>query len=302
MTRALAALALAGRLLLVLAGAGCFAVAVRCFFLPNGLLSGGVGGTSLLLNELAGTPVGLVVLLLNLPIFALGGRVVGRTFAVFSGVAVVAVFLLIDFAELPRATNDPLLAAMFGGLFSGIGTALALRAGGSLGGFDILGVVLNRRFALGVGEVLLVLNGVLIAAKGLLGQPELAMYTLVGIYVTSRTIGAAQAARPRKAFLIVSARAEQIRARVLHQMRRGLTILRAEGGYAHDPTNVLLCVVSRPEIRELQDIIRAEDRAAFVVVLEASEIMGYFRESTRGDLLRTAGLAPLVKAPADAPE
>ncbi len=221
------------RLFWTFAGALSFAVAIDGFLRPNGLLSGGVTGTALLAAEHVRIPVGLLVLLLNLPIFLLGTRVVGRRFASYSALAVVTSWLLIDHAPIRPLTNDPLLAGIFGGVFSGLGTALALRAGGSLGGFDILGVVVNRRFAFGVGEVLMVLNGALIAAKGILGSPELALYTLLGIYVTGRTLDSLLAVRPRKAFLIVSRSAARIRQRILSEMRRGLTMLpaaRAPGG------------------------------------------------------------------------
>ncbi len=280
-----------------------------CFLRPNQLLSGGVTGTALLIHEQVGFPVGLMVALFNVPIFALGVRVVGRRFAAYSALGVVFSWLLIDHAPLPALTNDPLLAGIFGGVFSGLATALALRSGGSLGGFDILGVVVNRRFSYGVGEVLMVLNGALIAAKGFLGTPELALYTLAGIYVSGRTLDGLLTVRPRKAFLIVSRAADRIRQRVLSQMRRGLTVLPAEGGYSAADTNVVLCVVTRPEMRELQEIVREEDRDAFVVVLEASAVVGYFREPSafaywRERRARSAGpAAALTGAPgAGAPQ
>lgn len=265
------------RTVLLLAGVASFSIAIRGLIAPNHLLSGGVTGAALLMNRLLDLPVGLTVVALNIPIFILGFRDAGRTFAILSAAGVIGFWLLVDFVPIGPLTDDPLLAAVFGGVLGGIGSSLTLRAGGSLGGFDILGVVVNRRFSLGVGEVLLALNGVLVVAAGFTATAELAMYTLVGIFATGWTIDALQRPRPRKAFLMVTSRPGPIRERVLRQMNRGITIIPVTGGYAGEDRTALLCVVTRPELRELADIVQAEDPAAFVVVLEASEVMGRFR-------------------------
>jgi uncharacterized membrane-anchored protein YitT (DUF2179 family) len=268
------------RCFLLLAGVLSFVVAVRGLFLPNRILSGGVTGMALLLNRLTDFPIGLAMALLNVPIFVLGVRYVGRAFAVRSAAAVLATWLLADYAPVPAWTHDPLLAGVFGGLLAGVGTALAMKAGGSLGGFDILGVVVNRRFGLGVGEVLLALNGAMVVVAGLIGTPELAMYTLVAIYTAGKTIDTLQSPRGRKAFLIMTRRPDPIRDRVLQQMNRGMTVFRAEGAWSHEGITALLCVVTRAELRELGDIVQEEDPDAFVVVLESSEVMGSFRNPT----------------------
>jgi uncharacterized membrane-anchored protein YitT (DUF2179 family) len=268
------------RYALLLAGALVFVIAVRGLILPNRILSGGVTGMALLLNRLTAFPLGLAMALLNVPIFLLGVRYVGRAFAIRSAIAVIASWLLADYAPIPAWTHDPLLAGVFGGLLAGVGTALAMKAGGSLGGFDILGVVVNRRFGLGVGEVLLALNGILVVVSGLIGTPELAMYTLVAIYAAGKTIDSLQSPRGRKAFLIMTRRPDPIRDRVLKQMNRGITVLRAEGAWSREEITALLCVVTRAELRELGDIVQEEDTDAFVVVLESSEVMGSFRNPT----------------------
>ena len=272
-----AALSLAGRLFLLLAGTASFAVAVRCLIEPNQLLSGGVTGTSLLLNRLVGVPVGLGAAVLNLPIFLLGFRDVGRRFAALSGLAVVTFWWLVDYLPLQPLTDDPMLAGIFGGALAGLGTALTLRAGGSLGGFDILGVVVNRRFGVGVGEALLVLNGTLVAAAGMTSTPELAMYTLIGIFAAAWTVDTLQTPRPRKAFFIVTRKAEAVRERIVREMNRGLTVIPAVGGFEREDVSVLLCVVTRAEVRELEELVRSVDPRSFAVVLEASHIAGWFR-------------------------
>lgn len=286
------ALRVPGQIVLLALGVGCFTLALKGFIQPNHLLAGGVGGTSLLVERFTGIPVGLVFLALNLPVFALGVRFLGRRFALYSGVAVVMTWMLADGAPLPRLTDDPMLAGIFGGALSGIGTALTLKAGGSLGGFDIIGVVVNRRFAVGIGEVLLALNGALVVASGLADSPEVAMYTLIGIFSTRWTIDSLTSSRPRKAFLVMSRRPEQISDRILRQMGRGLTVLPAQGAWTGAELSALLCVVTQPEMRELEDIVRDEDPEAFVVVLEASEVVGRFRVPSATSYWRKLKQAP----------
>lgn len=275
-----------GRLVLLMAGVASFVAAVKCFVQPNQLLAGGVTGTALLLDHLFRVPVGLGMALLNVPIFLLGFRFLGVRFGVWSALAVMATWVAADFVPLPVLTRDPMLAAIFGGAFTGLGSALALRSGGSLGGFDILGVWVNRRFSVGVGEVLLVLNGGLVVATGVIASPELAMYTLVSIFAASWTLDSLQASRPRKAFLVMTRRFDAVKARIVREMGRGVTVFPAAGGWDGTPMRALLCVVTRGELRELADLVQEEDRSAFVVVLEASEVMGRFRQPEAADLLR----------------
>ena len=271
------AVALLWKLVLTCTGTGLFALAVRGFYKPNSLMSGGVTGTSLLINHLSGFPVGLGVLLFNIPIFLLGIRYVGRRFAALSALGVVLFWLVADFMPLEPLTLDPMLAAIFGCVLAGLGTASAIRAGGSLGGFDILAVVVNRKFSTGVGEVLMVLNGILVLAAGVLVSPETAMYTLIAIFASGRTVDLVQTPRPRKAFLVMTRHPGRIRERIVSEMGRGLTVWRADGGFNRGNLTVLLCVVTKMEIRELSEIVKEEDEHAFTVVLEASEVFGRFR-------------------------
>lgn len=267
-------------LFLITSATLCFSVSVRCFYMPNHLLSGGVTGMALFVNALTKLPVGFMVLLFNIPIFLLGFRDVGRRFAAYSGLSVFLFWLMTDHLPLEPLTHEPLLGAMFGGIISGLGSFLALRSGGSGAGFDILGVILNRRFSLGVGEALLVLNGALVIASGILDNPEIAMYTLVAIYAGSRTLDALQSPRPRKAALIFSHRSRLIKERIIKEMARGATILKAEGAYTGEEMDVLLCVITQFEMKEMRDIVKDEDPEAFVTVLEASEVVGRFKQPT----------------------
>lgn len=270
----------------------CYIVSIDSFIGPNHLLSGGVTGLSLLLNELAGLPVGLGVMALNAPIFLWGFRDVGRRFALYSALAVTLFWLGADLIPLKPATDDPLLGAVFGGVLGGIGSAIALKAGGSLGGLDILGVVFNRRFGVGVGEAGLALNGMLVLTAGFLHNPELAMYTLAGIYAGAKTVDALHAPTARKAVLIVSRESRAIRERVMREMSRGVTVLRGEGAFTGEEMEVLFCVITRYELQELREIALREDPESFVSVWQASNVYGHFRKRSALSYLRKLASPP----------
>lgn len=276
----------AGQLLLLVVGIVSFIVSVRCFLQPARLLSGGVTGTALLMTKLFRIPVGLGMTALNIPIFLIGFRYLGRRFGWMSAFAVLGSWILADFAPFPPITEEPMLAAIFGGALTGVGSALALKSGGSLGGFDILGIVVNRRFSVGVGEVLLVLNGGLVVAAGITGNTNLAMYTLMGIFSTSWTMDALLAPRPRRSFLVMTRRPDQIRQRILSETGHGITILDARGAYTGEPITALFCVVTRPESNEMAELVREEDPDAFVAVLDTPEVYGKFRTPSAAAIWR----------------
>lgn len=286
------ALRLCGQAVAIVVATACYIVSIESFIGPNRLLSGGVTGVSLLLKELLGLPVGLCVMALNTPIFLWGFRDLGRRFAIYSGLAVTLFWLGADLIPLGPATDDPLLGAVFGGILGGMGSAIALKAGGSLGGLDILGVVFNRRFGVGVGEASLALNGTLVVASGFLHNPEIAMYTLAGIFAGSKTIDALHAPTARKAVLVVSRESRVIRERVLAEMRRGVTVLRGEGAFTGDDLEVLFCVITRYELQELREIVLREDPEAFVSVWQASDVYGHFRRRSALSYIRRLASPP----------
>ena len=284
----------AWRGLLLVLGVVAFVASVKCFLEPAHLLSGGVTGAGLLMQSLLHVPVGLGMALLSVPIFLVAFRGVGRAFAALSALAVILSWIAADYLAFPPLTKDPMLAAIFGGALVGVGSAVALKSSGSLGGFDILGVYVSRRFGVGVGEALLALNGGLVVATALISSAELAMYTLLGIVATSWALDAIQAPRPRRAFLVMTRRPGPIQDRVLRQMGHGATVFDARGAYTGQEVTVLLCIVSRQETSELADIVREEDPDAFVAVLAAPEVFGRFHTPSAGAMLRRLAAKPAV--------
>jgi len=252
------------------------AVAFRALIVPGRLLSGGVVGISLLLNQILNWPVGTQTLIYNIPIFLVGYRYLGRRFIVLSFIGVVSFSLLTDHLPVPTATQDLLLIAVFGGVLTGIADGIIIRQGGSTGGFDIIGLLVARRFGVSIGQVSLIFNGVLILLAALSNSLELALYTLIMIYVYSRVLNTSQENAPRRVALVISTQPEAIAARIMSELNRGVTYLHGMGAYTGQDFRVLMCVVTRYEFVDLRNLVRTVDPNAFAVILDASDVVGQF--------------------------
>jgi uncharacterized membrane-anchored protein YitT (DUF2179 family) len=263
--------------LLVIFGEILNALAYRSLIVPARLLSGGVVGTALLLNQLANLPIGLQTLIYNIPIFLVGYRMLGRRFVALSIVGVGSFSVLMDTLSPPVLTNDRLLVTVFGGLITGIADGIILRTGGSTGGLDIVGLIVNRRFGISIGQVFLAFNAVIISLGAIFNHnAELAMYTLIMLFVSSRVVDTVQARSPRPLVLIISARHEQLADHILNELGRGVTYLQGVGAYTSTEFRVLMCVMTRYELVDLRSLVNGIDPAAFMVVLQASDVVGRF--------------------------
>ncbi len=262
---------------LVLLGTTISALAFSRLIVPNNMLSGGVAGLTLIINNLTGWPAGTMLLLINIPILILGYKQIGGRFILLTILAVASFSLQLDLLPAQAAVDDLLLAAVFGGALNGIGLGLVLRAGGSTGGTDIIGVVLNRRYAFSVGEVLLYFNALIVMASALLFNLEAALYTLIAMFVTSKVVDTLQNSSRRKTAMIISDRSEEIAQRIQTELHRGVTFLQGEGAYQHGPRKVVMCVLTRFELAALKDIVLQEDPQAFMTVSETTEVVGRFQ-------------------------
>ncbi|ABY36218.1 MAG TPA: YitT family protein [Chloroflexus aurantiacus] len=263
---------------LLTVGALLSATAVRFFLVPNQVVTGGLTGVAQLLNTFIGTPVGVVVLILNIPLLIAGWRYLGgAVFGVRTFYTVVVMSLAIDgLAPFARPiTNDPLLYSLYGGVIDGIGIGLVLRARGTTGGSDILARLIERRFGVQPGRSLLGFDTMVFTAALFSYGPEKILYALLVAFTASRAIDTVLAAgKGARQALIITSSPEPIRQAVLHRIGRGVTQLEAIGGYTGATRAVLLCVVARTEIGALKNIVSNIDPAAFVIIGEVEEVLG----------------------------
>lgn len=260
----------------VLLGTAMVAASFNMFLLPNKIAAGGISGLGVVLYFLLRVPPGLTIFLLNLPLFILAARMFGPPF-IFRGLfGAASLAVLVEvLAVLPVVTNDLLLASLYGGILMGTGIALVFRARGSTGGTVLAAQLLNRIFGYTMGQSLLSADFLVIALAGLIFNLELAMYSLISLFVSSRVIDLVQeGVSNSKATLIISEQGEQIVSRILYELNRGATLLTGKGAYTGLPREMVLTVVSQSEVPRLKAIVHETDSRAFVIVGNAHEVLG----------------------------
>ncbi len=263
-------------LLLLTLGSILSALAVNAILIPNGFLSSGLTGLVLILHYLFPfLPVAALYFLLNVPVFALGWKFVGRRFFFYSvaGMTIYSVALAWVHVSLPA--EDMLCSALLAGILSGAGVGITLKSLGSAGGTDILSVALLKWFSIRLGTTTLAFNCIVLLAGALFFPLEKVMYTLIYIYVSARILNLViSGLSQRKAVFIVSNLAEEISQKILKSIHRGVTVLSGKGAYSGQDENVLYTVVNFRELSRLKQLISRIDPKAFVVVSDTLEVMG----------------------------
>lgn len=259
-------------------GALLIAVAVRVFLVPNNVVTGGLTGVAQLLNSYLGTPVGTLVLAMNVPLLIVGWRRLGGfVFGVRTAYAIVVMALAIDgiVPYVRPVTAEPLLYSLYGGLLDGAGLGLILRARGTAGGTDIVARLAEIRTGVQPGRTLLLCDLAVFGAALFAYGPEKILYALLVAFVATRTVDLVlSAGGGSRQALIISARPAGITAALLHDLGRGVTLLEGVGGYTGTARAVLLCIISRAEVGALKQAVSEADPQAFVVIGEVGEVIG----------------------------
>jgi uncharacterized membrane-anchored protein YitT (DUF2179 family) len=266
--------------LLILVGSTLLAVSYNLFLIPHQIVPGGVGGASMILNHFFKTPVGLMTIVLNIPLFAIGIRVLGKSYGIKSIIGMLVSSLMIDFftylVPLPCATDNPVLASIFGGLTLGVGLGLVFRSGGSTGGSDIVGQVLHRFTNLSTGSAILVVDFVVISLAGwAFGDFELALFGYLNLYLTTRVLDMVlEGASYTRAMFIISEKSSEIGKAIVKEVHRGATLLHGAGAYTDADREVVLSVLSKKEVPRVREFVRSIDPHAFVIITDVYEVLG----------------------------
>ncbi len=252
-----------------------------CFFIdPNRISPGGVTGIAAILHHWFGFPTGLTLLLLNIPILALGMWKIGGAFVFKTTVVTVCISLFIDgfAAILPTFTSDRFLASIFGGALSGVGLATVMLRGATSGGIDVIAKVLRLRFPfLTMGRLVLLLDGFVILLSAFCYRDiETALFTAVSIFVSSKVMDTIlYGADQGRLIFIVTTEQSNMSEALFSEIKRGATVLPAYGAYKKQEKQMLLCAVRKQEVTKAVQIIRQTDPAAFTVVTVTGGIFGY---------------------------
>ncbi|KJS14521.1 MAG: membrane protein [Peptococcaceae bacterium BRH_c4b] len=272
----------------VTAGVLLTTLGLDLFLIPNKIAAGGVSGIAIVVHYLAGAPVGMTMLVLNVPLFLMGIYRLGLKFGFRSLYGTISLSLLVDALApyMPVLTKDPMLASVFGGVLVGLGLGLVFRFRGTTGGTDLAAAVLRTYTGANVGQLLFLVDAMVVLAAGFaFNSWELGMYALITIFVTAWLIDLVQEGISyAKAFIIISENSDAIAEAVLNQMNRGATALKGRGMYTGADKDVLLVVVNRSQVTVLKDLVHREDPGAFVVMADVHEVLG-------------EGFKPLTKTP-----
>lgn len=260
----------------IVIGSVIAALSYPMFLVPNSIAPGGVTGVATILNHIVDWPVGMTSLALNVPLFILGYRSMGRVFAFRSLVTTVLFSILIDFLPVGAVTTDPLLGSVFGGVLLGGGLGLILRAGATTGGSDMVARMVHARFQhISVGAFLMSIDFLVVLAAGFFIKVEYALYAFISIYLSSRLIDTVmEGFRKQKACYVISKSYDLVKQELMEKLDRGVTLLHAQGGYSGEDRPMLLCILSAQEVGQLKAIVRQADEEAFVFITDAFEVLG----------------------------
>ncbi len=264
----------------ILAGVCCASLGLKGFLLPSRFLDGGAMGLALMVQALSEIDLSLLIVAMNLPFIVMGARQFSIAFAVKSSAAIVLLAMMVHFLSFPPVTVDKLLIAVFGGFFLGAGIGFAIRGGAVIDGSEVLAVSVSRRSSLTVGDFIAVFNVVLFAGAALLFSIETAMYSMLTYLSASKTVDfILNGIEEYIGVMIVSDHAEEIRHRVTHDLQRGITVFKSEGGFGKSGVvqmekKILFCAITRLEVTKLLLEIEKVDERAFVIQYPIKDTKG----------------------------
>lgn len=261
----------------ILVGAVILAVGMNMFMIPNMLAPGGISGFAVVLYHLFQLPVGLTIILLNIPLFIVGYLVLGSRVVLQSLLGTVLFSIAVEATApfLPAATDDLLLASVYGGVVMGVGVGLVFRYRGSTGGTGLLSLILAKAKGISPGQAMFWGDIVVLASAVFVFGGEAAMYATLALFVSVKVIDAIlEGLGLAKSVIIITDQGEKINKRLLYELGRGVTWLEGHGGYTKETREVLLCVVARQQTAQLKGIIHQVDPDAFVIIGNATEVHG----------------------------
>jgi uncharacterized membrane-anchored protein YitT (DUF2179 family) len=274
-------------LCLIIAGIFSAGFGLKGFLLNNGFIDGGATGISLLLTELTGLPLSVLLLLVNLPFMILGLRVVGKIFAIKAILAIIGLALVVAIVPYPGITDDKLLIAVFGGFFLGTGIGLSIRGGAVIDGTEVLAIALSRRIGLSIGDVILIVNLIVFSFAAWLINIETALYAMLTYLAASKTVDfLLEGIEEYTGVTIVSARTDEIREMISHQLNYGVTVYKGERGYGKTGSKqydikIIYTVLTRLEISRLKREVDRIDPNAFIVMHSVKDAVGGMTKKRR---------------------
>lgn len=259
-------------------GAFIIAVAVSLFLLPNKLSSGGVAGVATITYYLLSLPMGISMLIINIPLFLMSILKIGKTFFMKSILGTVCLSVFIDILDkVTPLTSDKFLACIYGGILMGVGTAILLKVNSSTGGTDLFSYIAKiYKPTIKVGEIIFLIDiGIVALNMIFLKEIEIGLYSAIAIYLMGKIIDILfEGIYFTKLIYIVSDKAEEIAKEIGKQIGRGTTGIYGKGMYTNSDKLILMCAVTRKDVGHTIQIIREIDKKGFVIITNSREVLG----------------------------
>ncbi|MDO6657562.1 YitT family protein [Anaerobacillus sp. 1_MG-2023] len=271
------------KIIVILLGAILGAVSLNLFLIPANVYASGFTGIAQLISSVLSdyTPIsistGILLMLLNIPVAILGWKKVGKSFTLYSVISVGATTFFLEIIPVQALSEDILLNAVFGGVIAAIGIGFTLKWGASTGGMDIVAMILSRMKDRPIGTYFFSMNALIILTAGMLYGWEKALYTLVTLYVSSRVIDVIHTRHEKLTAMIVTSKGNEMQKAIHDRLVRGITKLPAKGAYRGEDKEMLMIVVTRYELYDLEHIIQDIDPTAFTNIVNTTGIFGFFR-------------------------
>ena len=266
--------------LFIAVGTIIMSFSIVLFLSPNKIAAGGVSGLAVVFHHLFKIPIGLTMLVFNIPLFIIGIKCLGKRFGIRTIFGIIAFSLFTDFFDkilhFQAVTNEPLLASLYGGLLMGLGIGIVFRVRGSTGGSDIVAQVFSHKGIMSAGNTFLLIDFMVISIAGIaFNGIEYALWGFIGLYISSKVIdviitGLGYA----KACYVISNKSEVIKEEIFEKMNRGVTFFKGKGAYLQEERDVIFCIVTRREVSKLRDIVKDIDSDAFVIIQDVHQVLG----------------------------
>lgn len=261
----------------IIIGTAVMAASYSMFLIPNKIAAGGLSGLGIIMFHLFEVPVGLTVLLGNVPLFVLAWSVLGWRIVAHSLAGTILLPFMLEFtAFLPLVTTDLLLASVFGGIGIGLGLGIVFRSQGTTGGTAIVAQLFNRFWGFSSGQSLIIADLLIIVVAGFVFNAEVALFALLSLFVSGKVVDIVQEgfAFSKAALIISDKKQDVITEKIFEELGRGATFLQGRGAYSRVEKGIILCIVSQSQVTRLKNIVREIDPSAFVIVSNVGEVLG----------------------------
>jgi uncharacterized membrane-anchored protein YitT (DUF2179 family) len=258
-------------------GVFIMSVGINYFFAPNTIAPGGVTGFAVVIERMTNIPIYITNLVINIPLFILGAKTLGRSTAIKTLYCTLILSLFLKILPPMGLTHDLLLSSIFGGVLAGVGLGLVFKSGGTTGGTDLAGAVINRKFPnLSLPTAMMLIDLMVVSFAGIVEKNiEISLYSVIAMFATVKVIDLIlEGVGYLKGFYIITSMPDEVGERLMLDLDRGVTSLQGKGMYTKEQKEVLLCVVNRSQFTQVKEIVKEIDPNAFVMVTEMYEVLG----------------------------